>query len=169
MYSIYIMDNCNILCSYCNSWWSYKKDYNEIKHFKLLLFLYFAVWTIQLNYDYKLQMVQTVLKLRKFCPIIGLCSVALILLSNRSIIQNLYSDYEYNSEYKHILTWTPDSGNVKLMGWSYPDLNGFKQAGCPEYRCFLTNNRSHLGKLKFYSLAWKISPKHLYNSVFLSR
>ena len=63
------------------------------------------------------------------------------------------SDYTDNSnsiknvsDYKYILTWTPDTPNVKLMGWSYPDLEGFQQAGCAESRCYLTNNRSYFGR-----------------------
>ena len=98
-----------------------------------------------------LQMVQKFVKLRLLFPIIGLCSVALIVLLNkyRMIIPHLYSDYkcssDYNYNYKYILTWTPDTPNVKLMGWSYPHLDGFQKAGCPEYRCYLTNNRSYLG------------------------
>ena len=63
------------------------------------------------------------------------------------MIPHLYSDDKDLSDYKYILTWTPDTPNVKLMGWSYPDLDGFKEAGCAEYRCHLTNNRSYLGKL----------------------
>ena len=67
------------------------------------------------------------------------------------IIQYVESDDNHSpdfNKYKYILTWTPDSGNVKLKGWSYPDLDGFKKAGCPEYRCYLTNNRSYLGRLQ---------------------
>ena len=63
------------------------------------------------------------------------------------------SDYTDNSDsiknasdYKYILTWTPDTPNVRLMGWSYPHLEGFQQAGCAESRCYLTNNRSYFGK-----------------------
>ena len=100
-----------------------------------------------------LQMVQKFVKLRLLFPVIVLCSVALIVLLNkyRMIIPHIYSDYKfssdynYNYNYKYILTWTPDTPNVKLMGWSYPQLDGFRTAGCPEYRCYLTNNRSYLG------------------------
>ena len=94
-----------------------------------------------------LQMVHKFVKLRLLIPIIALCSVALIFLFNkhRMTIPHLKSDNEYNSDYKYILTWTPDTPNVKLMGWSYPQLDGFRTAGCPEYRCYLTNNRSYLG------------------------
>ena len=55
------------------------------------------------------------------------------------------SPYKDPGDYKYILTWTPDTENVKLMGWSYPHLDGFQKAGCAEYRCHLTNNRSYLG------------------------
>ena len=55
------------------------------------------------------------------------------------------SDDNSKSDYQYILTWTPDTENVKLMGWSYPHLDGFQKAGCAEYRCHLTNNRSYLG------------------------
>ena len=94
-----------------------------------------------------LQMVHKFVKLRLLIPIIAFCSVALIFLFNkhRMTIPHLKSDNEYNSDYKYILTWTPDTPNVKLMGWSYPQLDGFRKAGCPEYRCYLTNNRSYLG------------------------
>ena len=52
-----------------------------------------------------------------------------------------------DSDYKYILAWTPDTPNVKLLGWSYPELDGFNKAGCREARCFMTNNRSHLGEI----------------------
>ena len=54
------------------------------------------------------------------------------------------------SDYKYILAWTPDTPNVKLLGWSYPELDGFKTAGCPESRCFMTHNRSYLGEIDLY-------------------
>ena len=94
-----------------------------------------------------LQMVQKFVKLRLLFSIIGLCSVSLLFLLNRHrrIIPHLSSDYKHSSDYKYILTWTPDTQNIKLMGWSYPYLDGFQKAGCPEYRCYLTNNRSYLG------------------------
>ena len=93
-------------------------------------------------------MVHIFVKLELFCLITG--SFVLIFLSNRyrKIIRHNESDDKNSpdfNKYKHILTWTPDSGNVKLKGWSYPELDGFKKAGCPEYRCYLTNNRSYLG------------------------
>ena len=91
------------------------------------------------------QMVKIFVKLQLFCLII--CTLALIFLSNRhrTIIPLFDSDGKSGKDYKYILTWTPDSGNVKLMGWSYPDLDGFEKAGCPEFRCYLTNNRTYLG------------------------
>ena len=97
-------------------------------------------------------MVQIFIKLELFCLITG--SFLLIFLPNRyrMIIEHVESDDKNKdlrspdfNKYKHILTWTPDSGNVKLKGWSYPQLDGFQKAGCPEYRCYLTNNRSYLG------------------------
>ena len=110
------------------------------------------------------QMVRTIVKLRIFVSIIavgiGLCS--LILNRSSLIIQKDESDSEdkrdskessdsnYPSDYKYILSWTPDTENVKLMGWSYPALDGFQKAGCAEYRCHLTNNRSYLGISIFY-------------------
>ena len=94
-------------------------------------------------------MVQFV-KLRPLVPIIGLFSLSLIFLLTRPRMSiphqpHSCSDDKDKSEYKYILTWTPDTPNVKLMGWSYPDLDGFQKAGCAEYRCFLTNNRSYPG------------------------
>ena len=91
------------------------------------------------------QMVKIFVKLQLFCLII--CTLALIFLSNkhRTIIPLFDSDDKSGKVYKYILTWTPDSGNVKLKGWSYPDLDGFEKAGCPEFRCYLTKNRTYLG------------------------
>lgn len=96
-------------------------------------------------------MVQSLVKLRFFCLLI--CGVALIFFSNRQrmMIPSGESDDRNTKDYKYILTWTPDSGNVKLKGWSYPDLEGFKQAGCAEYRCYLTDNRSYLGRFAIQS------------------
>ena len=50
-------------------------------------------------------------------------------------------------DFKYILTWTNTPGlkNTPLHGWAYPGLHGFKAAGCEEFRCYLTNNRSYLG------------------------
>ena len=83
-------------------------------------------------------MVQIFVKLQLFCLII--CTLALIFFSNRhrTIIPLFDSDGKSDKDYKYILTWTPDTENVKLMGWSYPDLEGFQKAGCAEYRCHLT-------------------------------
>ena len=95
-------------------------------------------------------MVQFV-KLRPLVPIIGLFSLSLIFLLTRPRMTTIprqphsCSDDKDKSDYKYILTWTPDTENVKLMGWSYPHLDGFQKAGCAEYRCHLTNNRSYLG------------------------
>ena len=50
-----------------------------------------------------------------------------------------------NADYKHILTWS-DAYNDPLYGWPYEDLDGFKKAGCVESRCYLTSNRSYLGR-----------------------
>ena len=98
-----------------------------------------------LSYSCLFQMVQIFVRLQLFSLIT--CTLALIFLSNRhrTIIPLFDSDGKSGKDYKYILTWTPDSGNVKLMGWSYPDLDGFKKAGCPEFRCYLTNNRTYLG------------------------
>ena len=95
-------------------------------------------------------MVAKFVKLRLLFSIIGLCSVALIFVLNRARMSTplLYSGDKDQSDYKYILTWTPDTPNVKLMGWSYPDLDGFQTAGCAEHRCHLTNDRSYLGRLK---------------------
>ena len=98
-------------------------------------------------------MVQFV-KLRPLVPIIVLFSLSLIFLLTRPRMTTIprqphsCSDDKDKSDYKYILTWTPDTPNVKLMGWSFPELDGFKKAGCAEYRCYLTNNRSYLGRLQ---------------------
>ena len=83
-------------------------------------------------------------KLTQFCLII----LALIFLSNiqRIIKPLLDSDDIGRKNYKYILIWTPEKDYEKLMGWNHPELDGFKKAGCPEYRCYLTNNRSFLGR-----------------------
>ena len=56
---------------------------------------------------------------------------------------------ELPSDFKYILTWTETVGpkNIPLHGWAYPGFDGFKDAGCEEHRCYLTNNRSFLGSL----------------------
>ena len=65
--------------------------------------------------------------------------------NNKNNPDNNNNDDDNESDIKYILIWTPDSDNVRLLGWSYPELDGFKNAGCPEHRCFLTNNKSYLG------------------------
>ena len=95
-------------------------------------------------------MSRQIVKLRMIGAFLSISSLAMVLLSNRSW---MFREKERWSDFKYILTWTPDTQNVKLMGWSYPQLDGFEQAGCPEYRCYLTNNRSYLGMVGLsYSL-----------------
>ena len=67
-------------------------------------------------------------------------------MKNHGDMKDNTDNIKNNSDYKYILTWTPDTPNVRLMGWSYPDLEGFQQAGCAESRCYLTNNRSYFGR-----------------------
>ena len=54
---------------------------------------------------------------------------------------------ELPDDFKFILTWTETPGpkSIPNHGWGYPGLDGFKAAGCEEFRCYLTNNRSVLG------------------------
>ena len=120
------------------------------EYLRSMLILTRVVIIIIICVSYLLQMVPRFAKLRLSLPIIVLCSLALIFLLKRPrmIIPDPYSDDKDLSDYKYILTWTPDTPNVKLMGWSYPELDGFQHAGCAEYRCHLTNNRSYLGQTK---------------------
>ena len=55
---------------------------------------------------------------------------------------------ELPSDFKYILTWTKPPKNIPLHGWAYPGLHGFQEAGCEEFRCYLTNNRSFLGNVR---------------------
>ena len=48
------------------------------------------------------------------------------------------------TDYKYILTWSEAYGD-KLYGWS-SGYARFLSEGCSESRCFLTSNRSLLGK-----------------------
>ena len=74
------------------------------------------------------------LTLRVSC-LLTICSVILIFKLQKpfGFIQKP-SSISNESDIKYILAWTADTGNVKLFGWSYPELNGFQQAGCPEHR-----------------------------------
>ena len=87
--------------------------------------------------------------LRKLGLILSASVCWLIWLSIRPLrfTQYLKAEDPEESDYKYILAWTPDFPNVKLLGWSFPEVDGFQQAGCPEFRCFMTNNRSYLGEI----------------------
>ena len=67
--------------------------------------------------------------------------------TNRRDKQTTNQSSELPSDFKYILTWTKTPGlkNIPLHGWAYPGLHGFQEAGCKEFRCYLTNNRSYLG------------------------
>ena len=82
-------------------------------------------------------------ELRRFCLIL----LALIFLTyrHRMIIPLVDNDDKRSQDFKHILIWTPEKDFEKLMGWTYPNLDGFEKAGCPEFTCYLTKNKTYLG------------------------
>ena len=82
-------------------------------------------------------------ELRRFCLIL----LALIFLTyrHRMIIPLVDNDDKRSQDFKHILIWTPEKDFEKLMGWTYPNLDGFEKAGCPEFTCYLTKNITYLG------------------------
>ena len=70
--------------------------------------------------------------LRKLGLILSASVCCLIWFSIRPVrfTQYLKAEDPEESDYKYILAWTPDFPNVKLLGWSYPEVDGFQQAGC---------------------------------------
>jgi len=68
------------------------------------------------------------------------------------------------SDYKYILTWCEAYGG-QTYGWAYGP-HKFKEAACPESRCFLTSNRSLLSSLSKFdaimfhqrSFTWRDAP-----------
>ena len=68
-------------------------------------------------------------------------------------------------EYKYILTWCEAYGG-KTYSWAFGS-DKFKEAGCPESRCYLTSNRTLLSSISQFdaimfhqrSFSWRDAPR----------
>ena len=68
-------------------------------------------------------------------------------------------------DYKYILTWCEAYGG-QTYGWAY-GADKFKEAECPESRCFLTSNRTLLSSISQFdaimfhqrSFSWRDAPR----------
>ena len=66
-------------------------------------------------------------------------------LPQQEVFQIPMKDYIHYKDYKYILSWCEAYGNKKYS-WEFGSEK-FLEAGCPEARCFLTEDRNMLGSV----------------------